>query len=208
MSKTVLFWTVQLSSSVCILVLFDPEIGLYQVLPLRARVDLRVMAMKGVSHIPQSSSITGTSPSNCLVSYPGHLLWGGVLSFCKDTVGWISITVLHFKIDHVSHRTHGGWVDEYIQPSYVLPNGVHHRGYLIFIIFLKWITFFGILLFYLFMSKFADRSWEWLEGSVFNCYYTEVQVRVLLFSLNCFTLFESLAWLYLGLNPSLGPLAI
>ena len=110
---------------------------------------------------------------------------------------WISITVLHFKIDHVSHRTHGGWVDEYIQPSYVLPNGVHHRGYLIFIIFLKWITFFGILLFYLFMSKFADRSWEWLEGSVFNCYYTEVQVRVLLFSLNCFTLFESLAWLYL-----------
>ena len=26
--------------------------------------------------IPQNSSITGTSPSNCLVSYPGHLLEG------------------------------------------------------------------------------------------------------------------------------------
>ena len=28
-----------------------------------------------VLHIPQSSSITGTSPSDCLVSYQGHLLW-------------------------------------------------------------------------------------------------------------------------------------
>ena len=27
---------------------------------------------KGVLRIPQSSSITGTSPSDCLVSYPGH----------------------------------------------------------------------------------------------------------------------------------------
>ena len=30
--------------------------------------------MKGYFHIPQSSRITGTSPSDCLVSYPGHLL--------------------------------------------------------------------------------------------------------------------------------------
>ena len=29
---------------------------------------------EGVLHIPQSSSITGTSPSDCLVSYLGHLL--------------------------------------------------------------------------------------------------------------------------------------
>ena len=29
---------------------------------------------EGVLHIPQSSSISGASPSNCLVSYPGHLL--------------------------------------------------------------------------------------------------------------------------------------
>ena len=27
-----------------------------------------------VLRIPQSSSITGTSPSDCLVSYPGHSL--------------------------------------------------------------------------------------------------------------------------------------
>ena len=32
---------------------------------------------EGVLRIPQSSSITGTSPSDCLVSYPGHSLIGG-----------------------------------------------------------------------------------------------------------------------------------
>ena len=35
--------------------------------------------------IPQSSSITGTSPSDCLVSYPG-CLWEGVLPLCRDAV--------------------------------------------------------------------------------------------------------------------------
>ena len=34
---------------------------------------------EGVLHIPQSSSITGTSPLDCLVSYPGHSLRGGLL---------------------------------------------------------------------------------------------------------------------------------
>ena len=46
-------------------------------LPLRAKVDLGAMAMKGyLFRIPQTSSITGTSPSDCLVSYPGHSLDG------------------------------------------------------------------------------------------------------------------------------------
>ena len=31
---------------------------------------------EGVLRIPQSSSITGTSSSDCLMSYPEHLLWG------------------------------------------------------------------------------------------------------------------------------------
>ena len=31
---------------------------------------------EGVLRIPQSSSITETSPSDCLASYPGHS-WGG-----------------------------------------------------------------------------------------------------------------------------------
>ena len=33
---------------------------------------------EGVPRITQSSSITGTSPSGCLVSYPGHSLGGGL----------------------------------------------------------------------------------------------------------------------------------
>ena len=32
---------------------------------------------KGVLRIPQSSSTAGTTPSDCLVSYPGHSLEGG-----------------------------------------------------------------------------------------------------------------------------------
>ena len=31
---------------------------------------------EGVLRIPQSSSTAGTSPSDCLVSYPGHFLVG------------------------------------------------------------------------------------------------------------------------------------
>ena len=38
---------------------------------------------KGVLHIPQSSSITGTSASDCLVSYPG---WGSYSSAEKQSV--------------------------------------------------------------------------------------------------------------------------
>ena len=37
-------------------------------------------ANKGVLRIPQSFSITETLPSDCLVSYPGHLLGESYLS--------------------------------------------------------------------------------------------------------------------------------
>ena len=42
---------------------------------------------EGVLHISQSSSITGASSSDCLVSYSGHSLWGGSCSFCRGAVG-------------------------------------------------------------------------------------------------------------------------
>ena len=42
---------------------------------------------KGVLHITQSSSITGTSPSDCLMSYPGYPLWEGILPFSRGAVG-------------------------------------------------------------------------------------------------------------------------
>ena len=42
---------------------------------------------EGVLCIPQSPSITGTSPSNCLVSYTGHSLEVEVLPLCRGAVG-------------------------------------------------------------------------------------------------------------------------
>ena len=40
---------------------------------------------EGVIHISQSSSITGASPPDYLVSYSGHSLWRSYL--CRDAVG-------------------------------------------------------------------------------------------------------------------------
>ena len=40
-----------------LLVLFNPKIGPYQVLPLRARVNLGAMAMKGYSAFPKASAL-------------------------------------------------------------------------------------------------------------------------------------------------------
>ena len=41
---------------------------------------------EGALHIFQYSSITAASPSDCLMSYPGHTL-GRVLLLCSDAVG-------------------------------------------------------------------------------------------------------------------------
>ena len=41
------------------------------------------MAMKRVHRIPQRSIITGTLPSDCLMSYPGHLLMKGSYPFAE-----------------------------------------------------------------------------------------------------------------------------
>ena len=45
---------------------------------------------EGVLCIPQSANITGTSQSDCLVSYSGHLL-GGVSPLCREAVGVLCI---------------------------------------------------------------------------------------------------------------------
>ena len=43
---------------------------------------------EGVLRIPQNSSITRTSLSDCLETYPGHLLVGWwVLPLCRGAVG-------------------------------------------------------------------------------------------------------------------------
>ena len=49
-------YSIQFSISM-LLVLFNPLIGPYQVLPLRARVDLGAMAMKGYSKFPKAPAL-------------------------------------------------------------------------------------------------------------------------------------------------------
>ena len=62
------------------LVLFNPSGA-----PIPGQSEPGSNGNEGVLHIPLSPSITGTSPSDCLVSYPGHSL-GVVLPLCSGTV--------------------------------------------------------------------------------------------------------------------------
>ena len=73
MSKKVLFKTIQLSISTQFSSIWPIERS-YEVLPFQAKVDLGAIANEGVLHIPQRSSVTGTLPSDCLVSKSGHSL--------------------------------------------------------------------------------------------------------------------------------------
>ena len=61
-----------------LLALLNPLIGPLSGAPTPGQSGLGSDGNEGVLRIPQSSSIAGTSPSDCLVSYPGHLLGGGV----------------------------------------------------------------------------------------------------------------------------------
>ena len=56
-------------------------------LPLRDRVDLGAMAMKGYSAFPKAPALLETSPSDCLVSYPGHSLGEGSYPSAEGAVG-------------------------------------------------------------------------------------------------------------------------
>ena len=64
-------------------------------LQLQVRVELAVITMKGYS-----AFLTGTSPSDCLVSYPGHLLGGRVLPLLR---GVISVFYSHSQLGNLTH---------------------------------------------------------------------------------------------------------
>ena len=84
MSKTFLFQAIQLSQKVLIqtiqfnismqLVWFNPYIGPLSGATTPGQSGPGSNVNEGMLCIPQSSNITGTSPSDCLVSYPGHSL--------------------------------------------------------------------------------------------------------------------------------------
>ena len=58
---------------------------------------------KGVLCIPQSSNITGASPSDCLVSYPGHVLGESVYS--AALADWANLTegLNSQSLDNIGH---------------------------------------------------------------------------------------------------------
>ena len=60
-----------------LLILFNPSIGPLSGATTPGQRGPGSNGNEGVLHIPQSSSIAGTSPSDCFVSYPGHSLRGG-----------------------------------------------------------------------------------------------------------------------------------
>ena len=85
MSKTVLFQTVKFSISIE----FSSIRPINRTLSGATTLGQREPGSDGnvgVPCIPQSSSITGTSLSDCFVSCPGHLLWVRLLPLCKDAV--------------------------------------------------------------------------------------------------------------------------
>ena len=87
MSKTFLFQAIQFSQTVliqtiqfCISTQFSPIWSIYRAISDATTPDQSEPGSdgnEGVLRIPQSSSITGISPSDCLGSYPEHSLSGG-----------------------------------------------------------------------------------------------------------------------------------
>ena len=59
-----------------LLILFNPQIGPLSGATTPGQSGPGSNGNEGVLRISQSSSIAGTSPSDCLVSYPGHSLGG------------------------------------------------------------------------------------------------------------------------------------
>ena len=69
------------------LVLFNPKIEPLSGATSPGQSGPRSNDNEEVLRIPQSLSITVTSPSDCLVPYPRHSLGGGVIPLCREAVG-------------------------------------------------------------------------------------------------------------------------
>ena len=103
MSKTVLFQVIQpsISTQFCSIWPIDRTLSVAITLGLSGPGG---NGYEGVLCIPQSSSITGISPSDCLVSYPGHLFESGALPLCRGAVGvfyspnWLGKTEKEWKV--------------------------------------------------------------------------------------------------------------
>ena len=111
-SKTVLFQTIQFSISIVFVhTLLNVKTVLFKIIQFSISTQFSSIWLidrtlsgvttlgqswpgsdgnKGVFHIPQSSSITGTLLSDCFVSYPGPS-FRGVLPLCRDDTSWANL---------------------------------------------------------------------------------------------------------------------
>ena len=102
MSKTVLFQTIQFSLSTQFSSIWPIDWTLSGA-TTSGQSEPGSDGNEGILHIPQSSSITGTSSSDCLVSYSGHSL-GDVLRLCRDVAGvfysptWLDKDTVYYHI--------------------------------------------------------------------------------------------------------------
>ena len=95
----------------------------YEVLSLRARVDLGAMAMKRYSAFPKSHHYRNVT-IRCLMSYQ-ETLWGGVLPYCREVYIYICLCVcvctkvvqkvlnwifLSWQNISISHKTRKIWI--------------------------------------------------------------------------------------------------
>ena len=101
------------------LVLFNPLIGSYQVATTPGQSGPGSDGNKDVFCIPQSSSIAGTSPSDCWVSYLGHSLVG-VLPLYRETVG------VFYSPSRLGKGCHAEW--EYFSPFVIHSNNLLLQG--------------------------------------------------------------------------------
>ena len=92
MSKTFLFQVIQFSINTLFASIWPKDRALSDV-TTPGQSGLGSDGNKGVLRIPQSSSITGNSPSHSLVSYPGHSLRWGLTSLQR-----CSRCILHIHI--------------------------------------------------------------------------------------------------------------
>ena len=119
--------------------------------------------------ILQSSSIPGASSSDCLMSYPGHLLWRCSLSLCRDAAGvfyslsWLGPQGVHWGSLTPLHR--GSWC--ILQPQHFWVFWFIGRRKIRCWIFLFYNCYYPHKLF---LQKSPQISWTLLSILVdFNC---------------------------------------
>ena len=130
--------------------------------------------------IPQSSCLTGKSPTDCLVSYPRHALWE-VLPLSTDAIGvFYSPSLLGKLCLDMSHRPqliYGSCcflmvAHPSLHPANRCLTLVIKRKSVAFSVI--WSLFNTVSLFLVTKSNVGDLSRGWPKGSLFNIYFAEV----------------------------------